>query len=134
MITRFAFVSNSSSTSFICEVCGETVSGYDQGHGDFDMFSCVFGHIVCLEHKIGQQEKWDTWEEEADCYTDEVPVEFCPMCQMKVFSPHDVLRFMIKELGVDLAEVKKSIRTKYKTYEEFFKDIRDVKLKTGDEL
>jgi hypothetical protein len=50
MKIRKGFVSNSSSSSFICEVCGYNESGYDIDMSEYDMISCKNGHIVCLEH------------------------------------------------------------------------------------
>jgi hypothetical protein len=44
MKLRNGFVSNSSSSSFICNVCGEIESGYDAGLDDFDMIQCINGH------------------------------------------------------------------------------------------
>ncbi|GAF80417.1 unnamed protein product [marine sediment metagenome] len=45
MKKRTGFVSNSSSSSFICEVSGACESGYDAGLSDFEMCECVNGHI-----------------------------------------------------------------------------------------
>lgn len=47
MKKRFGFVSNSSSSSFVCDVCGTVEAGMDACASDFDMtyFSC--GHTVC---------------------------------------------------------------------------------------
>jgi hypothetical protein len=41
---RVGFVSNSSSSSFVCSVCGEIESGMDASASDFDMKLCVNGH------------------------------------------------------------------------------------------
>lgn len=45
MKVRNGFVSNSSSSSFICDVCGEVESGYDCSLSDFDMSQCEHGHV-----------------------------------------------------------------------------------------
>ena len=49
---RTDFVTNSSSSSFICEICGESGSGWDASVGDFDMFECINGHVLCQEHML----------------------------------------------------------------------------------
>jgi len=49
---RTGFVSNSSSTSFICNVCGENVSGMDMGLSEAGMFKCVNEHTCCDSHRI----------------------------------------------------------------------------------
>jgi len=52
MKTRNGFVSNSSSTSFTCDVCGEDVSGWDLSRSDSGMQLCVNGHNFCDSHEI----------------------------------------------------------------------------------
>ena len=50
MKIRKGFVSNSSSSSFICEVCGNVESGYDASLDDMDFAQCENGHEFCREH------------------------------------------------------------------------------------
>jgi len=50
MKIRKCFVSNSSSSSYICDICGEEVSGYDLSLEDIEMFECENNHIFCEEH------------------------------------------------------------------------------------
>jgi hypothetical protein len=60
MKIRRGFVSNSSSSSFVCDVCDESVSGMDMGLSDAEMFECVVGHVVCDSHSVaGQVEYYD---------------------------------------------------------------------------
>ena len=44
MRKRLGFVSNSSSSSFICDVCGGLESGYDVCLDDVNMSCCIEGH------------------------------------------------------------------------------------------
>lgn len=45
---RLGFVSNSSSSSFVCDICNETFSGWDASPSDFDgVRECQNGHIIC---------------------------------------------------------------------------------------
>jgi len=44
MKVRNGFVSNSSSSSFICDISGETYSGYDASLSDFGLCQCDNGH------------------------------------------------------------------------------------------
>jgi len=53
MKIRNGFVSNSSSSSFVCDVCHTNVSGMDIGLDDAEMFECVDGHTVCDDHLVG---------------------------------------------------------------------------------
>ena len=52
MKIRNGFVSNSSSSSFTCDVCGETSSGMDMGISEAGMFECENGHTCCESHQI----------------------------------------------------------------------------------
>lgn len=47
---RKGFVSNSSSSSFVCEVCGEIESGYDCSLNDFAMAMCEHEHTFHKSH------------------------------------------------------------------------------------
>ena len=52
MKIRKGFVSNSSSSSFTCDFCGEDVSGYDLTRGEARMSTCENGHTICDDHQI----------------------------------------------------------------------------------
>ena len=73
---RKDFVTNSSSSSFVCEICGAEGSGWDASVEDFDMFECENGHVLCREHmlnpsreeQINEILKNDYWNEETREY------------------------------------------------------------------
>lgn len=50
MIVRFGFNSNSSNTSYTCEVCGRKICGFDPPISEYEMSYCVNGHILCDSH------------------------------------------------------------------------------------
>lgn len=50
MKIRQGFVSNSSSSSFVCDICSNTQSGWDLSYDEADMFECEFGHVMCNSH------------------------------------------------------------------------------------
>lgn len=52
MKLRSDFVTNSSSSSFLCEICGYETSGYDMSYRDADMYQCVNGHEFCTHHAV----------------------------------------------------------------------------------
>ena len=57
MKVRYGFVSNSSSSSFTCLVCGSTESGMDACASDFDFMECDNGHLFCNTHMIRNKVK-----------------------------------------------------------------------------
>ena len=50
MKIRNGFVSNSSSSSFICSFCGTVEAGYDMSLSDANMVECINGHYICESH------------------------------------------------------------------------------------
>lgn len=59
MKVRKGFVSNSSSSSFICEVCGNVEGGYDCSLADIEYVQCENGHIMCASHAVFTEEMVD---------------------------------------------------------------------------
>ena len=57
MKIRARFVSNSSSSSFCCEVCGTVEGGWDCGLAEVGMTQCANGHIYCQSHAVKGVEK-----------------------------------------------------------------------------
>jgi hypothetical protein len=60
MKIRAGFVSNSSSSSFTCDICGEDVSGWDLSISDSGMCQCQNGHTFCEGHQRGGVEELTT--------------------------------------------------------------------------
>jgi hypothetical protein len=54
---RSDFVTNSSSSSFICEICGEVASGWDMAISEAEMYECVNGHVFCWEEALEKPTK-----------------------------------------------------------------------------
>ena len=54
---RTDYVTNSSSSSFVCEICGRTESGWDMGLRDCDMMECVNGHVFCCDEALEMPSK-----------------------------------------------------------------------------
>ena len=54
MKLRSGFVSNSSSSSFVCDFCGRAEGGYDVGLADFEMSECKAGHTFCDYEIVGE--------------------------------------------------------------------------------
>lgn len=54
---RKDFVTNSSSSSFICDVCGRDESGFDLSLADAGMMECVNGHVFCCDEALEHPSK-----------------------------------------------------------------------------
>lgn len=144
---RKDFVTNSSSSSYVCEICGRSESGWDLSLRECEMMECVNGHIFCCDEalerptkkemiKMIMENEWsDHTEEELMimekdtlfndfCSEDgyyEVPECICPICQFIEYSEYDLSAYLLKEYGVSrdevFAEVKQLNKRRKKLYE-----------------
>lgn len=145
---RKDFVTNSSSSSFICEVCGREESGWDMCLSEAGMFECENGHTFCedevtipVNYKDFLQEVIEDNEEllkldEIDEYEledlamdydfrDETPIEYCPICSFQICKDNDIVKYLMKINNITKNEILEEIKNKFGTYEEFKKFIED---------
>ena len=100
---RNSFVSNSSSSSFICEICNHTEAGWDSSPiEDFGFVRCVNDHTFCEEHLPEGAEYSSAYE---------VPENVCPICNFEEPSYPELKRYFAKETNISedtvFQEVKK---------------------------
>jgi hypothetical protein len=98
MKVRLGFVTNSSSTSYICEVCGTQEEGYDGAPDGW--FSCYeHGHTMC--HACLKELHVIDADEEDNC----------PFCKLEMLCDSDMSRYLLKTKGITretvFAEIKK---------------------------
>ena len=114
MKIRSGFVSNSSSSSFICCVCGRNEVVYDGSLGDVGMAQCVHGHTICQEEMLKGGTKDESYYE--------ISPENCPVCQFKESSSVDMAKYLLKETKIPreevFAEVKKVNKRRKKLYDQ----------------
>ncbi|TET14853.1 MAG: hypothetical protein E3J82_01490 [Candidatus Thorarchaeota archaeon] len=91
MKVRLDHVTNSSTSSYICEVCGELYSERDACLSDAEMMECVNSHVVCQSH-LGEVPD----DEE---FPHEVPAEFCLICTLEHIRDRDMLDYVLKMAG-----------------------------------
>ena len=131
---RKDFVTNSSSSSFVCEVCGRSESGMDMCLSEAEMFECENGHTFCedeiledinykefllqaLEDDIEKINKLDEMDEDelqdmAMNYDLRyyLPEKYCPICNFTSYSASDMVRYLSKTKGVTTEEVFEEIK------------------------
>lgn len=118
MKERHGFVSNSSSSSFICEICGKEGEAFDPS--EVGMVECIAGHVFCKEHAINKDmgTSYDSYNEDRrirvknfdDLHDDKwIPSLYCPLCEDasyeyftsaipegSLFTEQDILKYMLK--------------------------------------
>lgn len=125
MKVRSRFVSNSSSSSFVCDLCGCDYSGWNASPSDFYHIRCSNGHIICNDSVLGEEELDDEGFDvryNEDGY--EVRAEFCLICQMIHICDDDVVAYLKKKYNVSTEELSKEIKEKFSSYKEFKEFLR----------
>lgn len=111
MKVRLDFVTNSSSSCYICEVCRATYSGWDMGLSDAQMMECVNSHVVCQSHlAVEAGDRLDgirVDEDSEDEFPYNVPAEFCPICSLEHVRDEDMLAYVLKMAGAQFPEKDK---------------------------
>jgi len=119
MKIRQGFVSNSSTTSFTCDLCGHSESGYDSvGIADFGFWSCENEHVICFDC-VPESDMEDFLNEDEGYWM--VGSGACPVCNFEIASNGDMARYLLKETGIPreevFAEVKKVNPRRKKLYD-----------------
>ena len=139
MKKRFGFVSNSSSSSFICCVCGGVESDMDASLCDVGMVQCELEHEFhedCVKGKMKKAleahlSKFDEDEDEdGENYLDSwelresVPVEACPVCSMVELLTEDETAYLRKKLNMTRKEVIAEIKATFSDYPTFKESLK----------
>lgn len=116
MKIRNWFVSNSSSSSFICEICNHTESGWDACPTELGFVTCINEHIICEEHLLNGETVRDEYDEE-----DVASEKACPICQFEMYSKPQLAKYLQKIYNVNrdkvFAEIKKINKRRKKLYD-----------------
>jgi len=119
MKIRTGFVSNSSSSSFTCDVCDHTVSGMDMCLSEAYMYECVNGHVMCDDHvdeHVKQQGIEVDFNEDSERDGDfryELPKKYCPLCAMTYITDSDVVKYMYKVTGLTHDKIVKALQERF---------------------
>ena len=96
MQIRDGFVSNSSSSSFICEVTGEIIEGYDVSFEELNLCECEYGHVFLDNYTVGGVEQIDNSDDE-DINRYNVPASACPICTLTRIRDRDIAKFIFSK-------------------------------------
>lgn len=117
MKLRKGFVSNSSSSSFTCLVCGGEFVGWDGMYeSGVEERECMNGHTLCRSHKIKVEL---TEEEEGSCWDGVLHSKECPICAMQIILPGELAMFLLREYQLDRKTILEKIRSTFSDYTEF---------------
>jgi hypothetical protein len=140
MKIRTGFVSNSSTSSFVCSACGCIEAGRDISIDEVEMLHCINGHYVhesCADnpdlepflkqYTIEYVEKYGDPDYEEEELQDEarsegkyeIPEEHCPICSFEKLSKEDELAYYRWKMDFNKEDVLKSISEEFKSYKEF---------------
>jgi len=143
MKIRQGFVSNSSTSSFICHVCGEKFTGMDASPSDFDCDECGVGHIMCRSHLNnsknfrvdGCEHSFDRGDNkfcsecgnpsivEKERYDEDgtLASEYCPVCQFEIYAEDEMAKYLerTREISRDdvFAKIKEMNKRRKKIYD-----------------
>lgn len=138
---RRDFVTNSSSSSYVCEVCSRVEESWEGPH-DVDMIQCVNGHTFCADHLTDAplerihkelldfaktknvEEVFDYAHLDDPFYIDSenegVPECMCPICSFCEYSEYDMMEFLMRVYDIDpdivFAEIKSRNKRRKKLY------------------
>lgn len=116
MKIRTGFVSNSSSSSFVCNVCGRQESGWDMGINEAEMVQCEHGHTFCVDELVVPIPEKFT-DEDSEHFNEDmvygygVPEVCCPVCTFAVYAESDMVAYLKKKYGDDTDEAFTEVKT-----------------------
>lgn len=123
---RKGFVTNSSSSSFICQICGNVESGFDISFDDAGFVECENGHEFCEYHILyPDDEEWEEYTELED-WRYELSEKYCPICQMQKLCDSDLIDYVATK-GMTRENILEEIRGNFETYDDFKRYLKENK-------
>lgn len=101
MKIRDGFVSNSSSSSFVCGVCSRTAEGWDWNNSGGGIHTCTKGHTFCYEHSLNKDDEfWACMK-----HDNQIPEKYCPICNGHgKYSLNRIYKFLVETSAMEISE------------------------------
>ncbi len=112
MKIRVGFVSNSSSSSFVCDICGKSEVGFDCDPEELGFERCENEHLICEDEAYG--EDLEERHTENNDYGRVLKEEFCPICLFEVSSKPEIKKYLKKRYNIEESEVFAIVKEKNK--------------------
>jgi len=126
MKTRNGFVSNSSTSSFVCNICGEVEAGMDLCLSDVEMVECEYDHTFHIDCAgLNEEGKKILEGDEDERY--EFPEKYCPVCRLEKAPDDDVIKYLLLKVGKNKKEVVKEMKEKYGKMSKFYDTLKLLK-------
>lgn len=123
------FVSNSSSTSFVCDISLEG-GEYSSEDWPYPVFECVQGHVFSSTYVSDNNDGYNfvglsdrlhlDQSDDLERFLDwnNLPSSVCPICEMQEFAVMDLLHVLLKDGGFsNRGEFEDSLRSRFGNYE-----------------
>lgn len=126
MKKRYGFVSNSSSSSFICCVSNESVEIDDSCDiGDYGLVRCENNHVFFTEYVVNKENLND------DSYTQNKYEEIvlkechCPLCSLSIIKDNVLLDYILFKYSLNKETLVNEIKRDYTSLNHFKKVLED---------
>lgn len=130
MKIRSGFVSNSSTSSFICSICGTIEAGRDCCLEDFLMVECENGHVYhtdCVPESLrvdGFDEMHSDNDDDDDNGDDDnwnesVKATKCPLCRFEIIAEEDLIAYLKMQVNKSNDEIAAEIKSAFPDYQAF---------------
>lgn len=116
---RKGFVTNSSSSSFVCQICGCAESAFDITMAEAGFVECENEHKFCEEHILyPDHEEWEEYTKTNEYWRYDLSEKYCPICQMQELSDSDLIDYVAIK-GLTRKKILQDIRDSFRTYKDF---------------